>query len=157
LNNDNIAANDYIVIGQEGSEKAELQLVSSVSGNTTVTVGTLKFDHKKNEPIRKYRFNQRKFYGSETETGTYTELTSDGSPVTIQTEDPQGTLLEYTGSDYLFFKATYYNSTTVEETDTEDAQAAQGDESNRYTSIYNIRKAAGMVDNTYITDGYIET
>ena len=45
----------------------------------------------------------------------------------------------------------------MEETDTADAEAAEGDESNRYTSIYNIRKAAGMVDNTYITDGYIET
>src|SRR5205823_11725638 len=54
LNNDSIVANDYIVIGQEGSETAELQQVSSVTGSTTVTVGTLKFSHKQNEPIEAY-------------------------------------------------------------------------------------------------------
>jgi phage gp36-like protein len=157
LNNDSIIANDYIVIGQEGSETAELQQVSSVTGNTTVTVGTLKFAHKKGEPITKYRFNKRKFYGATSQTGTYTELTGDGSPKTIQADDPQGTLLEYTGSTYTFFKATYYNSTTTDETDIEDAEAVEADESLRYTSIYNIRKAAGIVDNEYLDDGYVET
>jgi Protein of unknown function (DUF1320) len=157
LNNDSIVANDYVVIGHEGSETAELQQVSSVTGNATITVGTLKFAHKKGEPITKYRFNKRKFYGALTKTGSYTELTSDGSPKTIQVDDPQGTLLEYTGSTYTFFKATYYNSTTTDETDIADAEAVEADESKRYTSIYNIRKAAGMVDNEYLDDGYIET
>src|ERR1043166_5242194 len=95
LNNDSIIANDYVVIGREGSETAELQQVSSVTGNTTITVGTLKFAHKANEPVTKYRFNKRKFYGATSKTGSYTELTSDGSPKTIQVDDPQGTILEY--------------------------------------------------------------
>ena len=61
------------------------------------------------------------------------------------------------GNYCIFFKATYYNSQTSEETDTDDAEAVEADESSRYTSIYNIRKAAGMVDNPYLTDGYFET
>jgi phage gp36-like protein len=157
LSNDNIGVNDYVVIGQEGSETAELQQVSTVIGNTGITVGVLKFTHKANEPVTKYRFNKRKFYGATSKTGSYTELTGDGSPKLIQVDDPQGTILEYTGSTYTFFKATYFNSTTNDETDIEDAEAVEADESIRYTSIYNIRKAAGMVDNEYLDDGYIET
>ena len=155
-NNDGFAANDYVVIGQEGSEEAELQQVSSISGNGTITVGTLKFNHKAGVPVTKYRYNQRKFYGAETETGTYTELTGEGSPVDIQVDDPQGTILEYTGSTYTYFKATYYNETTGDETDSDDAEATEADETLRYTSIYKIRKHAGIVDNPYYTDDQIE-
>jgi phage gp36-like protein len=156
-NNDNFSANDYVVIGQEGSEKAELQQVSSVAGNGTITVGTLKFDHLAGTPITKYRYNQRKFYGATSKTGTYTELTSDGSPVDIQVDDPQGTILEYTGAEgFTHFKATYYNETTDDETDEDDADPTEADESLRYTSIYKIRKHAGITDNPYLTDGYVE-
>lgn len=156
LNNDSFAQNDYVVIGEPGSEKAELQQIASVSGNSTITVSTLKFAHKKGERITKYRFNQRKFYGATSEDGSYTELTSDGSPKTIQVDDPQGTLLEYTASLYTYFKATYYNAHNGDETDIDDADAVAADESNRYTSLYNIRKAAGIVDNVYLNDEYVE-
>ena len=156
-NNDGFAANDYVVIGQEGSEKAELQQVASVAGNGTITVSTLKFAHETGTPVTKYRYNKRKFYGATSESGSYTELTSDGSPVTIQVDDPQGTILEYTGSTYTYFKATYYNATTGEETDDEDAEATLADESKRYTSIYKIRKQAGLLDNPYFVDGDVES
>src|SRR5690349_10748066 len=70
-NNDGFSAHDFLVIGYEGSEGAELQQVSSVSGNGTITVGTLKFDHKEGEPITRYRFDQRKFYGATEKDGSY--------------------------------------------------------------------------------------
>jgi phage gp36-like protein len=157
-NNNGLAQNDFIVIGQEGSELAELeQINAAVSGNTYVQVATLKFAHKKGEPVTKYRYNKRKFYGATSKTGTYTELTTDGSPKEIQVDDPQGTLLEYTGTTYTFFKATYFNSQTSDETALADAEAVEADESKRYTSIYNIRKHAGIVDNPYLNDAYVET
>lgn len=158
-NNNGIAQNTYIVIGKEGSEKAELEQVNAaVSGNTDVQVATLKFAHKKGEPVTVYRYNQRKFYGALTKTGTYNELTTDGSPKDIQVDDPQGTILEYTQADgYLFFKATYYNSTTTDETSTSDADPVEADESKRYASIYSIRKMAGFTENPFISDGRIES
>lgn len=155
-NNDQIVANDWIVIGFEGTEKAELQQVASVTGATVITVGTLKFNHSNQEPITKYRYNKRKFYGCATETGSFTELTSYGSPVTIQVDDPQGTFLEYTASTYVFFKSTYYNSQTTEETDIADAVAVEADESIRYASIYGIRKHAGLAGNPLYSDLRIE-
>src|SRR5690606_2298954 len=64
-NNDGMADNTYIVIGVEGSEKAELQQINAaVSPGANVQVATLKFAHKAGEPVVVYRYNKRKFYGS---------------------------------------------------------------------------------------------
>lgn len=158
LNNNGFAENDFIVIGREGSEKAELEQINqAVSGATDVRVATLRYAHKKGEAVTRYRFNKRKFYGALTATGVYTELTADGSPVTIQVDDPQGTLLEYSGGEgYTYFKATYYNSQTLDETAEDDSEAVLADESKRYTSIYAIRVQAGFTQNPYITDERIE-
>lgn len=158
LNNDGYSDNDFIVIGREGSEKAELQqLDEAVVAGTDVRVAVLKFAHKKGEPVTRYRYNQRKFYGALTASGSYSELTSDGSPKAIQVDDPQGTILEYTtGEGYLFFKSTYYNSETTDETATDDSEAVEADESKRYTSLYQIRVQAGLTNNPYINDSRIE-
>ena len=158
LNNDHLADNDYIVIGREGSELAELQQINAaVSPGTAIQVATLLFDHKKGETITKYRYNKRKIYGCATRTGTFVELTADGSPVTIQVDDPQGTIIEYTGTEgYIYFKATYYNSEESLETDIDDADIIESEESTRYTSLYAIRVQAGLTQNPYISDGRIE-
>ena len=157
-NNDRCADNTFLVIGREGSEQAELEQINqAVVAGTDVRVATLKFPHKAGEPVTVYRYDKRKFYGSLTEDGSYSELTDDGSPVLIQVDDPQGTQFEYTGiQGYLYFKATYYNSETTDETDVTDAQATLADESVRYCSLYGIRKMAGFTENPFITDGRIE-
>src|SRR5689334_21708510 len=92
INNDGLANNDYIVVGHEGNVLCEmLQINQAVVAGTTIRVATLKFNHLKGEPSVKYRYNQRKFYGAASVDGSYTELTSDGSPKDIQVDDPQGT------------------------------------------------------------------
>ncbi len=156
-NNDGLSDTDFVVIGHEGSELAELEQINqAVTPGTSVRVSTLKFNHQAGEPVTRYRYNKRKFYGCATATGSYVELTSEGSPKDIQVDDPQGTLLEYTGSTYLYFKATYYNSTTAEETDIDDASATDGDESKRYASLWAIRKHAGLAGNPLYSDVRLE-
>jgi len=156
-NNNGISDTDFLVIGHEGSELAELVQVNAVVvDGQSVQVTTLKFNHFKGEPVTRYSYNKRKFYGCATETGTYVELTSEGSPVDIQVDDPQGTLLEYLGSTYLYFKSTYYNSTSATETDIADALAVAGDQSGRYASLYEIRKHAGLAGNPFYSDVQLE-
>jgi len=156
-NNDGFAETDYVAIGYQGSELCELvQINQAVSAGQTIRVDTLKFNHKAGEPVTRYRYNKRKFYGSATETGSYTELTSEGSPKNIQVDDPQGTYIEYTGSTYAYFKATYYNSHTTEETVVADSNAVSSDETLRYASIYAIRKHAGLAGNPFYSDARIE-
>lgn len=156
-NSDGFAEDAYVVIGNEGSELAELaQINQAVSGSTVIRVAALKFNHQKGEPITLYRFNQRKFYGATTATGIFTELTGDGSPKDIQVDDPQGTLLEYTGNTAVYFKATYYNSETDDETALGDSEAVEADETKRYASLWAIRKHAGLAGNPRYSDYRME-
>lgn len=158
INNTGAALNAYTVIGWEGNELAELQQVNdTVYPGTDIRVETLKFNHKKGEPVTIYRYNQRKFYGSVTEGGPYYALTSYGSPKAISVDNPQGTQIEYNGTEgYLYFKATYYNSTTTEETDQSDATSASGSDTQRYATLYAIRKHAGLVGNGAYSDLRLE-
>jgi len=155
-NSSGYAVNDFIVIGPEGSEQAELCKVTAVT-TQTLTLATMKLVHYTDEPIVKYQYNQRKFYGSLTASGSYVELTSYGSPADILPGDPQGNYLEYDGTEgYAYFKSTYYNTVTTDETDLADAEAVAGDDSTRYCSIYAIRKQTGLTNNPFITDAQIE-
>lgn len=157
-NNNGMAQNTYVVIGVEGSEQAELVKINAAVGvGTTIQIDTLLFPHLAGEPVTVYKYNKRKFYGAVSKTGSYTELTGDGSPVTIQVDDPQGARLEYSGSTYNYFKATYYNSTTLAESAIADAEAVTGEESSRYCTLYAIRKQAGLTNNPYLTNGIVET
>lgn len=157
-NNSGFANNTYFAIGYEGNELCEMvQVNQAVTAGTSVRVATLKFNHIAGEKVTVYRYNQRKFYGATSATGSYTELTAEGSPKDIQVDDPQGTTLEYTGATYTYFKATYYNSTTTEESDIADADAVAGDQSLRYASLYDIRKHAGLAGNPRYSDLRLET
>ena len=152
-NNENFKNSDFVVIGYEGSELAELEQINQVvTAGQSIRVATVKFNHKKGEPVTRYAYDKRKVYGSTSESGSYTELTSDGSPVLISVDDPQGTVFEYTGGSYTWFKATYYNSTSFAETPLANAEAIEGNQSLRYTTIYNIRKAAGLAGNPFYSD-----
>lgn len=157
VNSNGFLVNDYVVVGLEGSELAEMCQVTNVTGQI-VTVGTLVLNHKTDEPVTKYRYNKRKYYGSISSVGVFSELAGYGSPVQIQVDDPQGTILEYTGNEgYTYFKSTYYNTTTSEESNVSDADTVLADESTRYCSIYAIKKQAGLTNNPYVSDGEVET
>jgi len=159
INNNGFAEDAFVVIGQEGNELCELQQINqAVSAGADIRVATLKFNHLKGEPVTVYRFDKRKFYGALTATGSYTQLTDDGSPVAIQVDDPMGTRLEYTGLEgYVYFKATYFNSETEDETAIADSEAVLADESLRYASLYDIRKHAGLAGNPRYSEGRLET
>ena len=156
-NAEQLRESDYFAYGVEGSDGAELAQIASVVDATHITA-TISLAHKAGEPIVVYRYNKRKYYGSTTPTGSFTELTGSGSPKTITVDNPQGTLLEYIGDEgYAYFKATYFNSQSNEETDIDDADAVAGDESSRYTGLFAIRRKAGLTNNPYITDDRLET
>lgn len=156
-NSSGFVVNGYVVVGQEGSDTAELVQVTSIP-DATHLVATLALNHVLNEQVTAYAYNKRKFYGATVSGGSYTELTTYGSPVAIGVDDPQGTSLEYNGGEgYIYFKATYFNSQSDTETDIADATETLANESLRYTSIYAIRRQAGLIDNSFIDDGQIET
>ncbi len=149
-NNNNFAINDYAIIGTEGSETPEIKKITATPTGQIV-VSALGFAHKIGEPVVKIAFNQRKLYGCATEGGTYIFIETKD----IEVDNPQGTYFSYTGIAYSWFKATYYNETTLEETAIADAVATQAGEVQHYCSVYDIREEAGFLDNPYISDGRI--
>lgn len=151
-NNNNYDADDYCIIEEEGTENGEIVKIQGISGNTVITFADVKLAHKKGAKITKIRYNQRKFYGCATKAGTYVVI---GSPATIEVDNPKGTYFEYTGTAYVYFKCTYYNSTTFEESDVDDALPVQAGDVGYYCSVYDIREEAGFQDNPYISDGRI--
>lgn len=149
-NGNDFAVNDYIIVGVLGKETSEISKITVVSGNI-ITVGTLNLAHKDGDPMTKILFNQRKLYGCATKTGTFVEIETKD----IEVDSPQGTIFEYTG-DYLYFKCTYYNEHTTEESSIDDAVAVLGGESDRYCSIEAIKKQAGLLENSYTNNSDVE-
>jgi len=156
-NNNGYAVDDYIILKERGNEQSHIAKITVITDNNKMTVDTLKFDLKVGDTITKIAFNQRKVYGCATEDGTYVEITSDGSPKNIETDNPNGTPFEYSGSTYEYFKATYYNATTTDVTDQEATPVILGTQSDRYCTIYQIKRQAQLTENPYISDEDIES
>lgn len=150
------SAAGYLILGKPGSETAEVRKIASTSTNSiTVTVATT-FKHYSAEAITALRYDQRKFYRSTSETGTYSHLSAEGSPVNIEVDKPEGTRFEdSSGTSTSWYKSTYFNSTTSEETDLADAVAVKAGDAESYTSIFKIRQEAGFEDNDYISSELI--
>lgn len=149
--------NDYVVLDVISSEIAELLKVSSTSTNSITLATATVIAHAKDAPIQVVRYNQRKFYRSSTEDGTYSHLSSEGSPVDIQVDQPEGTEFEdSTGSSSSWYKATYYNSTTATESSLDDAVAVKAGDTEHYTSIFKIKTEAGFQNNSYIGSDLVD-
>ncbi len=157
VNSEGFVSGDFVILGKNGSETAEIKRIFSISGNVFTLSSATLFAHLKDDEIRKIRYNQRKFYRSMSKTGTYTHLSSEGSPVNIQVDNPEGTEFEdSTGSSTSWYKATYYNTYTGVESDPADSIPAQAGDSEHYTSIYKIKSESGFIDNAFISSEDIE-
>ena len=146
-----LAANDYLIIEKIGTETAEIVKIASVLGQViTLSVNTV-FAHTDNTQIQKILYNQRKFYRATSKTGTYSLLT--GGTKTIEVDRPDGTFFEDTdGLSTSWYKATYYNATTLQETSLDDCTPSGGNDSDHYTSVYAIRKQAGFDESYGLSD-----
>jgi len=86
-NSKGFAANDYIVIGAPGSEKAEIQQIASITNNTTIDItgSVLDSSHTTDTPITFIQWNQVRFFEGDTSagysTGTLT-TTHDSKTIT---------------------------------------------------------------------------
>ena len=150
----NFEENDFIVLGTIGNETTEIRQIESVSSDLkTITISEeTNFAHSKLAPIQTIMFNTRKFYRSDTKDGTYTHLTIEGSPVDIEVDVPEGTCFEDSaGTNSSYYKASYYNNFTGVETSLDDAIAALASDTSFYTSIFKIKREAGLLENSYIT------
>jgi len=112
-NTENFALNDRVLIGQMGTENAEIVTVTQApSPGQTLVVSPLVFGHSADEAIVRLQYDQVQFWRSITGVaGNYTLLTT----VTIDVNHPQliTTYNDTTGLGSYYYEVGYYNSVTT--------------------------------------------
>lgn len=124
--NQQFAQNDRILIGQMGTENAEIVSINaSVTLGNTLPISASVFPHNGNDPIFQLRYDKVKFYRSVTGiNGAYLPLATVSLDV-----DNENLLTPYddtTGTSSYYYKVSYYNSITSAESDMSDPVAGAG-------------------------------
>lgn len=155
---DDMSANDYLYIGHLGTENGEVKLITSVDSKTQLTVPALDKGHSRFDPLTILFGNQFRVYRASNVDGTQ-PADGDFSLLTTQDLDYDQNQSEYndsSGSSSYWYKFTYYNETSTDETALADSTAVRGGGVGNYASIESIRRTAGLDQNQFITDAYIE-
>lgn len=128
------ANNDYVVIGEIGTERAEIRKVSG-SASGTITTDALVYAHPRGDVVRFIPYNQL----------TITRSTDGGTnftPLSAVSIDPQllSTVVHRTSDAATdVYKVRFYNSTTTLYSSYSDQTLASGYDSN---SVFAIKKRA---------------
>lgn len=155
-NANNLAIDDYVVIGLLGSELSELKRITGLS-TQTLTVSATSFAHKANEPVSELRGNQIKVYraanvdGTQPSDGSFSLLTT----VDIDVDQPFTIYTDSTGGSDYWYKQTYYHSVSTAETAIADSTAVRGGDYGHYVTIEEVRIEAGFTNNPDVTDQMI--
>lgn len=125
-NSAGFAIDDYVVIGEIGSESAEIGQIDSISSATSITLkSNLGILHGASQSLTKIPYNQIKIYYDTTSAGSFANQIA-GSPAGITVDESETKLNDPVGSSARWYKFTFFNSTTAAETSKADSIAVQG-------------------------------
>lgn len=153
-------AADYLLIGQRGSETAELRIAGTPNADLItlpITVAT-KFAHNRFDQITKLFGNKQRIYRAANVNGSIPAAASFALVDTIDIDIDQMSTrwTDATGDENYWYKRTYYNSTSLGETPIGEAVAYRGSQYPAYATIEEIRDKAGLSGNRWITDEKID-
>lgn len=116
VNVEGFAADNYVILGEPGTEKAELRKVASVdAANNTITVSSaIAIAHSERDPVIRTPYNQVKIYFCATEDGTYAQIAA-GSPLAMEVNQYYTYLVDAAGTALTWYKFSWYNSTSAAE------------------------------------------
>lgn len=149
----------FVVIGGLGTELAEMKIIQSIDDATHITFTTpLKLKHDRGDALTAINGDQIRIYRAANVDG---HVPADGAfsllgSAAIATNQMITLYVDAAGSNAWWYKSTYLNTNTTYETSLADSAVARGGGYGFYCSIYDIRKAAGLVGNQYITDAEID-
>lgn len=159
-NPQNVAANDYLLIGTLGGSMSNLYQVQSVSDVIVTLTTALKTNVSRNTEVTKLFGNKLKLYtapyvaGSVPTTSNFSVLS--GGLIDIDPDQNATLFTDPNGSDQLWYKYTFYNSTTSSETVLADSTAVRDIRTTNYASLEDIRFEAGMKNAHNIGDDVID-
>lgn len=141
-NTEGFTAGDYIVVGKYGVDQSELCKISTVSGNSTITLtAVLKFSHSIDTPITFVKYNQYVVYSASSKTGSYSQV---GSATDIEVDSDFSEFEDTSGSSSTWYKFRFYNSTSAQFSDYSDPVQGSG---------YTDDSVKAIMDRIYVIGG----
>lgn len=150
---------DVVYIGQLSREGCEKAVIASVDSGTSVTLTAgLELAHARFEAVSSVVGNRIRIYRADNVDGSVQPIASftvlvdreiDPDQQTTYYNDPVGT------SDH-WYRYTYYNPTTQDETPLEESPVTRGDDFRHYASLSEIRKEAGFSNAINLSDIVID-
>lgn len=151
----NFSVDDFVIIGRVASEQAEkLQLTASTLASQTLGFAACKFAHPKLEEVTKIRGDIIRVYRAADVDGNQPDDDSFilVNPVTINVKRSYTEYNDADGGVGYWYKITYYNSDTGDETDISESPAVRGGNYGHYATIEQVRTTSGLVGNSDVTD-----
>jgi len=134
------SVNDYVIVGTEGTDSAELKKISSISGLVMTLDSAIAHSHLADEPVTKTLYNQIKIYRAESASASYSLLAT--VDVDVSNHNKETIYVDDTGSGSKYYKSTYYNSTTGIASDY--SSALKGSGLFAYISLAEFRLRTGI-------------
>ncbi len=145
-NSEGFNVDDYIVIDPK-NEKSEILRIATIPDNLTITISASKFKHELNASLYRIPYNQMRFYSSTDVAGTYSLIAAGTSEMAYA---GLYTNFEYTaGSASLYYKRTFYNSSTTTESDIAEADYWQTGDESLYVNAEELRVFLQFDQNDY--------
>jgi len=154
-NTDNIAVDDYVILGVVGGESAQLAQIDVISGLSITLDANLNLKHFDNEPFTIIKANQAKIYRATNADGTVPADASFSSlvaTVSLQADQLYTEVTDTTGGSGYWWKYIFYNSTAVSSTNLSEALGFRGAGYGLYANTVDVRAEAGLNNNKWVSD-----
>lgn len=125
-NTNNFTSDAFLLVGEMGREKSEIAQVSSVDDEKTVSLSEgLNFSHTADKPVYVMHYDKIKLYRStDGIDGDYTEL--DELDIDVDNTDSTTRFKDEDAAPSYYYKTSFYNSVTSNETAQSDPVSATG-------------------------------
>lgn len=142
-NNQNFAGSQRVLIGDMGTETAEIISVSGVSGGTTITLSSATtFAHPTDTPVYILQFDQVKFYRATSSSGTYTVVATVA--LDVDNDEKKTYYDDTTGLSSYYYKVSLFHSISSVESTLSDPVKGSG---------YGIKQVGRVMDDMFLEFG----
>jgi hypothetical protein len=142
-NNQGFAGSQRILVGEMGTETAEIITVSGVSGSDTISLSSsTSFGHGVDTPVYILQFDQVKFYRATSLSGSYSAVAT----VTIDVDNDEKKTYydDTTGLSSYYYKVSLYHSVSGVESTLSDPVKGSG---------YTAKQVGKLIDDVFIEFG----
>lgn len=152
INNVAFSANDYVVVGEPGSEKAELKKVTGITNSDTIDIASgLNFDYAAGTPVYRAEYNAVEISYND---GTSWSVLSNLS--TLQVDQDETVYIHDSGTDSYSYRFRYRNVAKGIFSDYSATLSGAGFSKNQIGKmIENVRRMANDTDRKVVSDDEI--